>query len=368
MRGSWRPNRTATYWPLLLWPSVFLSRSPDAAQPETWGPTPLGAGFLYHILSPTGLVSRNSSDLQLTDFLSSPSYIVVQPPTQYLPITGHRDVSLPLFLEWHVWLSSSGNNCHAVHRSLSSGASVYDCTMGFYLVPYCQPSPPTPMEYATSASSEWHVWPGQWYQNDSSHWCQWHQNVTSCLCRWYQNALNCSLRTFYQYISILSIEMIATRCSSCNKTGSEFCKCFRSSRNRTTICTWLAQAVYPLRFHLPYPLKKSVWNKIMCIINYPVCRVVERNLATILTRTLAIYIMIPTRKTFYLLKIYSKDNFTLLLLRFIFAMAFQVRKHILILPLNFKCTTNWVVLRRSFMWQFLFMGNIRTCTLELLGK
>ena len=27
--------------------------------------------------------------------------------------------------EWHVWLSSSGNNCHAVHRSLSSGASVY---------------------------------------------------------------------------------------------------------------------------------------------------------------------------------------------------------------------------------------------------
>ena len=46
-------------------------------------------------------------------------------------------------LEWPVWSSSSGNNCHAVHRSLSSGASVYDCTAGFYLVPYCQPSPPT---------------------------------------------------------------------------------------------------------------------------------------------------------------------------------------------------------------------------------
>ena len=29
-------------------------------------------------------------------------------------------------LEWRVWSSSSGNNCHAVHRSLSSGASVYD--------------------------------------------------------------------------------------------------------------------------------------------------------------------------------------------------------------------------------------------------
>ena len=62
---------------------------------------------------------------KLTDFLSSPSYIIVQSPTQYLPITSHRDVSLPLSLEWHVWLSSNGNNCHAVHRSLSSGASVW---------------------------------------------------------------------------------------------------------------------------------------------------------------------------------------------------------------------------------------------------
>ena len=30
-------------------------------------------------------------------------------------------------------LESSGNNCHAVHRSLSSGASVYECIMGFTL-------------------------------------------------------------------------------------------------------------------------------------------------------------------------------------------------------------------------------------------
>ena len=155
VRGSWRLNRTAIYGPPLLWPSVFLSPSPNVAQPEAWGPTLLGAGFLNRILSPTGLVSK------LTDFLSSPSYIIVQSPTKYLPITGHRDVPLPLSLEWHVLLSSRGNNCHAVHRSLSSGASVYDCTAGFYLVPYCQPSPPTPMEYATSASLEWHVWPGR---------------------------------------------------------------------------------------------------------------------------------------------------------------------------------------------------------------
>ena len=79
-------------------------------------------------LSLPHLVS-NSSVLQLSNFLSSPSYIIVQSLTQSL--------------EWHVWSSSSGNNCHAVHRSLFSGASVYECTMGFYLVQYCQQSPPT---------------------------------------------------------------------------------------------------------------------------------------------------------------------------------------------------------------------------------
>ena len=86
--------------------SFLLSR---AAQPEARGPTLLGAGFLYRILSPTGLVSK------LANFLFSPSYIIVPSSTQSL--------------EWHVWSSSSGNNCHAVHRSLSSGASVYDSTL-----------------------------------------------------------------------------------------------------------------------------------------------------------------------------------------------------------------------------------------------
>ena len=61
-------------------------------------------------------------------------------PPQFLPISGDRDVSLPLSMEWPVWSSSSGNNCHAVQRSLSSGASVYDSIMGFfYLVPFHQP-------------------------------------------------------------------------------------------------------------------------------------------------------------------------------------------------------------------------------------
>ena len=83
--------------------------------------------------------------------------------TNWLPVfieLYNSSIAHSISMEWHVWSSSSGNNCHAVHRSLSSGASVYDCTMGFYLVPYCQPSSPTPMEYALPPSLKWHVWPG----------------------------------------------------------------------------------------------------------------------------------------------------------------------------------------------------------------
>ena len=51
VRGSWRPNITAIFWPPLLWPSTLcLSRSPGAQ-----GPTLLGDGFLYCILSATSL-------------------------------------------------------------------------------------------------------------------------------------------------------------------------------------------------------------------------------------------------------------------------------------------------------------------------
>ena len=138
VRGSWRQNRTAIYWPPLLWPSaLYLSRSPDA-QPEAWGLSFLLAfsttSCLWLLWSPThweslgphrpGVGFPTTSLHQLPVFLSSPSYIIVLSPTQ----------SPTQSLEWHVWSPSSGNNCHAVQRSLSSGASVYECIMGFYFV------------------------------------------------------------------------------------------------------------------------------------------------------------------------------------------------------------------------------------------
>ena len=140
MRGSWRPNRTATYWPPLLWPSAFcLSCSQGLLNRRPGGPLCWVPAF-----STAPCHQRVS---KLTDFLSSPGYIIVQSPIQSL--------------EWHVWPSSSENNCHAVHRLLSSGASVYDCTAGFYLVPFCQPSSPTPMEYALPPFLKWQSWPGR---------------------------------------------------------------------------------------------------------------------------------------------------------------------------------------------------------------
>ena len=51
-------NITATFWPLLLWPSTLcLSRSPDP-QPEAQRPTLLGEGFLYCILSASSPIPK----------------------------------------------------------------------------------------------------------------------------------------------------------------------------------------------------------------------------------------------------------------------------------------------------------------------
>ena len=83
-----------------------------------------GCYSLYRILSPNSPISKTNCLPVFTELYNS-------------------SVAHSISLEWHVWSSSSRNNCHAVQRSLSSGASVYDCTMRFYLVPYGHPSPPT---------------------------------------------------------------------------------------------------------------------------------------------------------------------------------------------------------------------------------
>ena len=155
----------------LLWPSALcLFRSPDA-QPEARGLSLLlSAGFLYHILSPTGLRNYwgHRGSLQPPSAWSGFPYHILSAtslipksiggpeplrpgvafPTTPRPSVRSLTVKLLVLtelynsstptqsptqsLEWHVWLSSSGNNCHAGQRSLSSGTSVYECTMGFF--------------------------------------------------------------------------------------------------------------------------------------------------------------------------------------------------------------------------------------------
>ena len=133
VRGSWRQNRTAIYWPPHLWPSALclscslgllaqrptlLAFSTTSYQQLLWTPTQLGAprapsawcGFPYQISSIT------PSDLCLTSVLTE--LYNSSKPTQSL--------------EWHVWSSSSGNNCHTVHRSLSSSASLWSVTFTLF--------------------------------------------------------------------------------------------------------------------------------------------------------------------------------------------------------------------------------------------
>ena len=103
--------------------------------PSAW------CGFPYHIssitLSPALIATVLTS--VLTELYNSSTS--TQSPTRSL--------------KSHVWSSSSGNNCHAVHRSLSSGASVYECTMGiFYLVPF---HPPISAHAISSHNCHWNV-------------------------------------------------------------------------------------------------------------------------------------------------------------------------------------------------------------------
>ena len=169
-----RELETEHYWNILtpkLWSATLcLSRSP-------LGPNSIRApecGFPYHSSTPTG------TRTQLSCFCSiGRPYITfklprgnMDTPPQFLPISGDRDVSLPLSLEWPEWSSSSGNNCHAVQRPLSSGASVYESIMGFFFISshFISQFPPTRFPLTTATRMyhllpvhhlEWHIWPGQ---------------------------------------------------------------------------------------------------------------------------------------------------------------------------------------------------------------
>ena len=192
VRGSWRLNRIAIYWPPLLWPSELrLSRSPGLLNWRPRGPalcwmwlsllhlitnwsgpqTPsgvprapsAGCGFPYHISYITRLISNSSgvprppptrlslphlinnfSGPQLSDFLSWLSYIIVQ-----------RPLNRPLNL-WYgmfdchqveITVMQFRGHSPPVHQSMS-------VSWDFYLVPFHQPNLPT---RSLSITGHWNV-------------------------------------------------------------------------------------------------------------------------------------------------------------------------------------------------------------------
>ena len=132
MRGSWRPNRTATYWPPLLWPQqrffpVLLGCSTEGlgAQPlwdmvlipasslqlkllnrGSWGPLLLGAGSLYRILSPTD-----------SNFLCR-GYIIIWRPLLFLRASQFHTQFNPSTVKAISWYSLTGCNFY-LHMCLS---------------------------------------------------------------------------------------------------------------------------------------------------------------------------------------------------------------------------------------------------------
>ena len=132
-----RPE-TAIFWPPFLWPSTLcLSRSPGLLNLRPRGPlcwvmafftasyqhllwTPIQSGAL----SPFGLVWLSLPHL-VHNSVRSPTGTNLTSVLTELYNSSTPTQSPTRSLKSHVWSSSSGNNCHAVHRSLSSGASVY---------------------------------------------------------------------------------------------------------------------------------------------------------------------------------------------------------------------------------------------------
>ena len=129
--------------------SVVSFSFSSTAQPEAQGLTLLVDSLLYCILSATSLDPNSSGPQGPKPWCGFPYHnsSITPPPTVTATSVLTELYNSPTStqsptrsLESHVWSSLSGNNCHAVHRSLSSGASVYECTMGiFYLVPFHQP-------------------------------------------------------------------------------------------------------------------------------------------------------------------------------------------------------------------------------------
>ena len=77
--GDW--TKTATYWPPHPSPDIAVCRS---RSPGLLNRRPGGPAFCWVVAFSTTSCHQMDLISKLTDFLSSPNYIIVQSPTQYL--------------------------------------------------------------------------------------------------------------------------------------------------------------------------------------------------------------------------------------------------------------------------------------------
>ena len=101
--------------------AVCLSRSPGLL--NRW---PGGPALCCVLLSLQHHFSKS--------LISKLGYIIIQRSLNLFPLMANRICHFRRLWNGMFWSSSSGNNCHAVHRSLISGASLCDGTMAF--LPY----------------------------------------------------------------------------------------------------------------------------------------------------------------------------------------------------------------------------------------
>ena len=145
MRLNWRPNINCN----ILTPTLMAVNvvSFPFSRCSTVGPEAHSAGWWFSLLhlicnfldpnssepqGPFGLLWLSLPHLVYNSVRSLTGTVLTSVLTE-LYNSSTSTQSPTRSLKSHVWSSSSGNNCHAVHRSLSSSASVYECTMGIFL-------------------------------------------------------------------------------------------------------------------------------------------------------------------------------------------------------------------------------------------
>ena len=178
--GAGDQTETAIFWPPTLMAVNIVSFSFSWCSTGGPGPTLLCDGFLYCILSATFLVPKlhrgSRGPPQPGVAFPTTSRLSPYPTLLQLPLASvltelYISSTPTRSLKSHVWSSSSGNNCHAVQRSLSSGASVYESIMGFFsLSHFVSQFPPTRFLLLTAIGMchflpvhhlEWHFGPGR---------------------------------------------------------------------------------------------------------------------------------------------------------------------------------------------------------------